>query len=343
MKYRIQVSAALAVLTMGSAVLAAPEADAGRLATVQKRGVLHCGVNQRLPGFGFLTKKGKFTGFDVEVCHAVAAAVFKDAKKVKYVPLNAAQRFTALQSGEIDLLSRNTTWTTSRDGSVGIDFTVTTFYDGQGVMVKTASGVKKMDDLSGATVCTNAGTTTEKNITDYFARKGLKFKLITYEGADGVMAGLRAGRCDATTTDKTSLLALKFAEKNPADYHVLAETISKEPLGPAVPSNDSQWRDVVVWTIYGLIAAEELDISSANVDAKRKSKDPEVARLLGAAEKLGEGLGLGNDFLYHVIKQVGNYGEVFDRHLGTKSQFKIARGLNALWKDGGLQYAPPFR
>ncbi|MFQ5543790.1 MAG: amino acid ABC transporter substrate-binding protein [Nitrospiria bacterium] len=318
-------------------------AYAGKLDTVKQRGVLHCGVNQTLPGFGFLNSKGGFEGFDVAICKAVGVAVFGDVDKVKFVSLSSSQRFTAIQTGEIDLLSRNTTWTASRDGSVGVDFTVTTFYDGQSVQVKKNIGITKITELDGATICSASGTTTEKNITDYFSKKNLKFKLLTFEDGDGVMAALRADRCDAATSDKSQLLSRQFAEKNPADYLILDETISKEPLGPVVGSNDSQWRDVVVWTIYGMISAEEFGITQKNVEKMKKSRDPRISRLLGMTGTLGKGLGLSNDFLANVIQKVGNYGEIFARNLGMKSKFKMSRGLNALWTEGGLMYAPPFR
>jgi len=318
-------------------------AKAGRLDLVKDRGLLHCGVNKTLPGFGFLNPKGQSSGFDVAFCKALAAAVLKDADKVKYVPLSASQRFTALQSGEVDLLSRNTTWTASRDGAVGLDFTVTTFYDGQGVIVKKGLGLRAVSELEGATICSASGTTTEKNITDYFAKRKLKFKLLTFEDGDGLMAAFRSDRCDAATSDKSQLLSRQFAEKNPGLYQILPETLSKEPLGPLVASNDSQWRDVVVWTIYGMIAAEELGVSQKNLAAMKKSTDPRIRRLLGLSGNLGKGLGLSNDFIVHVIQKVGNYAEVFDRHLGLQSKFKMPRGLNALWTEGGLMYAPPFR
>ncbi|MFQ5579588.1 MAG: amino acid ABC transporter substrate-binding protein [Nitrospiria bacterium] len=324
-------------------ILAASSAFASKLETVKRRGILHCGVNKMIPGFGFLNPKGEFEGFDVTFCKAIATAVFNDPTKVKYVPLSSAQRFTALQAGEIDVLSRNTTWTASRDGAVGLDFTVTTFYDGQGVLVKKELGVHQISELAGATFCTISGTTTEKNITDYFAKLKVKFKLLTFEDADGMMSAFRSNRCDAATSDRSTLLARQYAEKNPAIYVVLDETISKEPLGPAVGSNDSQWRDVVVWTIYGMLAAEELGVTQKNLETMKLNKDPVIQRLLGLTGTLGKGLGLENTFVANIIKKVGNYGEVFERNLGMKSKFKMSRGLNALWTDGGLMYAPPFR
>jgi len=336
-KFLLAVLAFLAVFPKGAS------SEAGRLDVVRERGILHCGVNQSLPGFGFLNPKGQFDGFDVAFCKAVAAAVFQNPAKVKYVPLSASQRFTALQSGEIDLLSRNTTWTASRDGAVGLDFTVTTFYDGQGVIVKKGLGVSAVSELDGATICSASGTTTEKNITDYFTKKRLKFKLLTFEDGDGLMSAFRSGRCDAATSDKSQLLSRQFAEKDPSLYQVLPETLSKEPLGPLVASNDSQWRDVVVWTIYGMVAAEELGVTQKNLAAMQKSADPRIRRLLGLSGSLGKGLGLDKAFLVHVLQKVGNYGEVFERHLGGQSKFKMSRGLNALWTEGGLMYAPPFR
>ncbi len=334
--------AASALISM-ALLLGASSVFAGKLDTVKRRGILHCGVNKMIPGFGFLNPKGEFEGFDVAFCKAIASAVFSDPKKVKYVPLSSSQRFTALQAGEIDVLSRNTTWTVSRDGSVGLDFTVTTFYDGQGVLVKKDLGIQGISELAGATFCTISGTTTEKNITDYFAKINSNFTLLTFEDADGMMSAFRANRCDAATSDRSTLLARQYAEKNPSIYVLLDETISKEPLGPAVGSNDSQWRDVVVWTIYGMLAAEELGVTQKNLEVMKLNKDPVIQRLLGITGTLGKGLGVDNTFVANIIKNVGNYGEVFDRNLGMKSKFKMSRGLNALWTDGGLMYAPPFR
>ena len=314
------------------------------LETVKKRGHLKCGVSQGLPGFSSTDSKNNWQGIDVDYCRALAAVIFKDSKKVKYVPLSSKERFTALQSGEIDILSRNTTYTLSRDASLGVDFIGVVYYDGQGMMVKKDLGVKSALELDGATICVNSGTTTELNIADYFRANSMKYKLVSFEKSDEVVAAYDSGRCDVYTTDQSGLYAQRIKLKKPADHTVLPEVISKEPLGPAVRHGDNEWADLSRWTLYALIEAEEFGVSSKNVDKLVKSsKDPGVRRLLGVESNLGGKIGTDKQWAYRIISQVGNYGEIFERNLGKNTTLGISRGLNALWKDGGLQYAMPVR
>lgn len=332
----------IALLTLSlTSLMSAAQAD--KLDTVKKRGKLVCGVNDKLPGFGFLDSNGKYSGFDVDFCKGVAAAIFGDASKVQYVPLTAAVRFTAVQSGEVDVVFRNTTYTSSRDGEVGMDFGPVTFYDGQGVMVKKDAPVKKITDLDGATICTNQGTTTEQNITDYFRLKKKQFKLLTFQDFDKVMAAFDQGRCDAVTTDASGLASRRAAAKDPDDYRILTEIISKEPLTPFVAQGDSQWRDIITWVVYATINAEEFKITQKNVDSFKTSTDPNIRRFLGVENNGAKGFGLANDFAVDVIKAIGNYGEIYERNLGKKTKLNIPRGLNKLYSQGGLMYAPPFR
>ncbi|GEM45998.1 amino acid ABC transporter substrate-binding protein [Deinococcus cellulosilyticus] len=332
----------LALLTLSlTSLLSAAQAD--KLDTVKKRGKLVCGVNDKLPGFGFLDSNGKYSGFDVDFCKAVAAAVLGDASKVQYVPLTAAVRFTAVQSGEVDVVFRNTTYTSSRDGEVGMDFGPVTFYDGQAVMVMSKSPVKKITDLDGATICTNQGTTTEQNITDYFRLKKKQFKLLTFQDFDKVMAAFDQGRCDAVTTDASGLASRRAAAKDPSDYRILPETISKEPLTPFVAQGDSQWRDIITWVVYATLNAEEFKITQKNIDTFKTSADPNIRRFLGLENNGAKGFGLANDFAVDVIKAVGNYGEIYERNLGKKTKLNIPRGLNKLYTQGGLMYGVPFR
>lgn len=313
------------------------------LKDVTKRGALKCGVSQGLPGFSAPDKKGNWKGIDVDVCRGVAAAVFGDAKRVKYIPLSAKERLTALQSGEVDMLSRITTWTFQRDTALGLDFTGVTYYDGQGFMVRKSLGVKSPKDLDGATVCVNLGTTTEMNLADYFRSNNMKYKIITFEKNDEVVAAYDAGRCDVFSTDVSGLYADRIRMKKPNDHMILSETISKEPLGPVVRHGDDQWADIVRWTLYAMLEAEELGVSSDNIKSQLKSKNPNIQRLLGTAGNFGKNLGLSKDWAKNIISQVGNYGEAFERNLGQQSPLKIKRGLNALWKNGGLHYPMPFR
>ncbi len=323
---------------------AAQEAGKSRLDVVLERGKLICGVNDKLPGFGYPDPKtGEIVGFDADFCRAVAAALFNDPSKVEFRPLTAKERFTAVQTGEVDVVFRNTTWTAGRDGAVGMDFGPTTFYDGQGIMVRKDSGIKSLEDLRGGTICTNQGTTTELNITDQMRKRNIDFTLLTFEDFDKVMAAFDQGRCDAVTTDKSGLVARKATHANPESLEILDITLSKEPLGPMMAQNDSKWRDVIVWVVFGTIQAEELGITSQNVDEFLKSDDPVIRRLLGVEGDLGQGLGVSNDFIYRVIKHVGNYGEIYDRNLGPNTPFNLPRGLNDLWTRGGLLYSPPFR
>lgn len=337
MQFTKALFAAAAVAAVSSA------ATAGTLGDVRAKGFVQCGVNQGLPGFSNPDTAGNWTGLDVDVCRAVAAAVFGDASKVKYTPLSAKERFTALQSGEVDLLSRNTTWTLVRDTSLGLDFVGINYYDGQGFMVRGDLGVKSAKELSGATVCVQIGTTTELNLADFFRANGMDYKPVVFEKADEVVAAYDAGRCDAFTTDASGLAAYRIKLENPDAHIILPEIISKEPLGPVVRHGDNGWGDVVRWTLYAMLEAEELGINSGNVDEMKSSENPNVKRLLGQEGEMGKSFGLPNEWAYNVIKQVGNYGESFDRNIGPNTPLKLERGLNALWKDGGLQYSMPVR
>ncbi len=334
----------LVMLTAGAALaVAAGTANAATLDDVKKKGFVQCGVSQGLPGFSNPDEKGNWSGIDVDVCRAVAAAVFGDATKVKYTPLSAKERFTALQSGEVDVLSRNTTWTLTRDTSLGLDFTGVNYYDGQGFMVRKKLGVKSAKELSGASVCTNIGTTTELNVSDFFRANGMKIELVAFEKADEVVAAYDAGRCDVYTTDRSGLAAQRTKMKNPDEHMVLPEIISKEPLGPVVRHGDNQWGDVVRWALFAMIQAEESEITSGNVDKMKDTKNPDVRRFLGLEGDMGKSLGLPNEWAYNIVKQVGNYGESYDKHVGPNTPLKLERGVNALWNKGGLQYPMPIR
>ncbi len=318
-------------------------ASAQTLAAIKSRGELICGANGTLAGFGLPDPQGNWTGFDVDFCRAIAAAIFNDPTKVKFVPLTAKDRFTALQSGEIDVLSRNTTWTLSRDTSLGLDFVAVTYFDGQGFMVRRALKVSSALELNGASVCVQQGTTSELNLADYFRANQMQLKTVTFATGDEARKAYESGRCDSYTTDSSGLYGERQKLAVPGDHIVLPEIISKEPLTPAVRHGDSQWMDIVRWTHFAMVDAEELGVTKANVDDKLKSDDPETRRMLGAEGQYGEALGLTNDWVYRIIKHVGNYGEVFERNVGQGSPLKIVRGLNALWTKGGLQYGPPFR
>jgi general L-amino acid transport system substrate-binding protein len=321
----------------------AQAASAQTLKTVKDRGQLSCGVSQGLPGFSSPDDKGNWTGLDVDICRAIAAAVFNDATKIKFVPLSAKDRFTALQSGEIDVLSRNTTWTLSRDTSLGANFTGVTYYDGQGFMVKKSLKVNSALELNSASVCVQQGTTTEQNLADYFKGNNMKYEVIAFGTNDEAVKAYESGRCDVFTTDVSGLYADRLKLANVADHVVLPEVISKEPLGPMVRHGDDQWFDVVKWTLYAMIAAEELGMTQKNVDEIAKSDKPEIKRAVGTDGNLGEQLGLTKDWLVRIVKTVGNYGESFERNVGSGSKLGIARGLNNLWSKGGIQYAPPIR
>jgi general L-amino acid transport system substrate-binding protein len=313
------------------------------LNAIKDRGQLICGANGTLAGFGLPDPQGNWTGFDVDFCRAIAAAIFNDPSKIKFVPLTAKDRFTALQSGEVDVLSRNTTWTLSRDTSLGLDFAAVTYYDGQGFMVRKSLKVTSALELNDAAVCVQQGTTTELNLADYFRANHMGLKTVTFATGDEALKAYESGRCDTYTTDSSGLYGERLKLAEPAEHLVLPEIISKEPLSPAVRHGDSQWTDIVRWTHFAMVDAEELGVSKANVDEKMKSDDPETRRMLGAEGQYGEALGLTNDWVYRIIKHVGNYGEVFERTVGQGSPLKIVRGLNALWTKGGLQYGPPFR
>jgi general L-amino acid transport system substrate-binding protein len=333
----------LAVGSAATCLLVAASAGAGTLDAVKAKGFVQCGVNQGLPGFSSPDDKGNWTGIDVDVCRAVAASVFGDASKVKFTPLSAKERFTALQSGEIDMLSRNTTWTSSRDGALGINFTGVTYYDGQGFLVNKKLGVKSAKELNGASVCVLAGTTTEQNLADYFRANKMTFTPVVFEKTDETVAAYDAGRCDVLTSDQSQLYAQRIKLKNPDGHGVLPDVISKEPLGPAVRQGDDEWFNIVKWSLFAMLNAEELGINSKNVDEMKASKNPEIQRFLGLEGDKGKDLKLDNAWAYNIVKQVGNYSESFERNLGSGSTLGIARGLNALWSAGGLQYAPPIR
>ncbi len=324
--------------------LAAPAlAQTKTLDTIKQRGTLSCGVNVGLAGFSAPDDKGAWTGLDVDYCKATAAAVLGDASKVKYVPTTAKERFTALQSGEIDILVRNTTWTVARDSSLGLSFTGVNYYDGQGFMVKKALGVKAGKELGGATVCVQTGTTTELNLADFFRSNNLQYKPVVFEKADEILQAYQAGRCDVYTTDASGLYAQRLQMQKPDEHVVLPDIISKEPLGPSVRQGDSQWFTIVKWVHYALLNAEEAGVTQKNVDEMLNSKNPDIMRLLGKEGEFGKGIGLDNDWGYKAIKAVGNYGEIYDRNVGAGSRIKIDRGINNLWSKGGLQYAPPIR
>jgi len=323
--------------------LAASSAGAQTLTTVKTRGVLNCGSNPGLAGFGLPDAQGNWTGLDVEVCRAIAAAIFDDPTKVKFVPLTAKDRFTALQSGEVDVLVRNTTWTSSRDTSLGLNFTGVDYYDGQGFMVRKALKVNSALELSDAAVCVQQGTTTELNLADYFRANKMKLKTVTFATSDEAVKAYDAGRCDAYTTDASGLYSERLRLANPNDHVVLPEIISKEPLGPAVRHGDDQWFDIVKWVLFAMIIAEEEGLTQKNINEALGSDKPDIKKFVGTEGNYGEQLGLTKDWAVRIIKHVGNYGEVFERNVGQGSPLKIQRGLNALWTKGGIQYAPPIR
>jgi general L-amino acid transport system substrate-binding protein len=335
-------SKVLATALGAALAVTATFAQAATLDTVKQRGELVCGSNSGLAGFGIPNEQGQWSGFDVDYCRAVASAIFNDPAKVKFIPLSAKDRFTALQSGEIDVLIRNTTWTISRD-TQGMHFPVVNYFDGQGFLVKKALGVKSALELSGASVCTQQGTTTELNLADFFRANNLPYQVVTFATSDETRQAYDSGRCDAFTTDASGLYAERLRLNAPDDHMVLPEIISKEPLGPAVRHGDDQWHDIIGWTQYALLTAEELGVTQANVDEMLKSDKPDIKRLLGTEGDFGKQLGLDNNWAYNIIKKVGNYSEVFDRNVGAGSPLKIERGVNALWSKKGLQYAPPIR
>ncbi|UYN96864.1 MAG: amino acid ABC transporter substrate-binding protein [Enhydrobacter sp.] len=336
------IAAGLAVVMASGPALAGKDLDA-----VKARGALLCGVGTGTAGFMLADSQGKWKGLNVDVCRAVSAAIFGDAEKVKYVPLTSQQRFTALQSGEVDMLSNNTTWTLTRDTALGLEFTGVTYYDGQGFMVNKKLGVKSAKELNGATVCVAPGTTTELNLADYFRANKMQFKPVVIEKADEIRAAFFSGRCDVYTTDASALAAVRVANvpapQKPEDYVVLPEIISKEPLGPVVRHGDNQFGDIVKWALFAMVEAEEYGINSKNVDEMLKSDNPTIKRILGVTPGMGKALGVDEKWVYNIVKQVGNYGESFDRNVGKESILNIDRGVNRLWTQGGLQYAPPIR
>jgi general L-amino acid transport system substrate-binding protein len=335
----------LAALGVAGAMIASTAMADGHgnstLAQVKAKGFVQCGVSQGLPGFSNADDDGNWTGLDVDLCRGVAAAVFGDSQAVKFTPLSAKQRFTALASGEIDILSRNTTWTMTRDTQLGLNFAGVNYYDGQGMMVPTALGVTSALELDGANICTNTGTTTELNITDFFRANGMSFNLVAFEKADEVVAAYDSGRCDVYTTDRSGLAAQRGKLTAPDSHMVLSEIISKEPLGPVVRQGDDQWFNIVRWTLNAMINAEELGVTSENVNATEfNDVSPSVARLVGKEGNFGEELGLDNKWAYNVIRQVGNYAESYEANV---TPLGLARGVNALWSDGGILYAAPIR
>jgi len=332
------ISAFAGAVTIGTAHAGAT------LDAIKQRGEVNCGVSTGVAGFSIADSQGKYTGLDVDVCRAISAAIFGTGDKVKFFPLSAQQRFSALQSGAVDLLSRNTTWTLTRDTALGLNFTVTTYYDGQGFMVPKKLGVKSAKELNGATVCVQPGTTTELNLSDYFRANKMTFKPVVISDLAEIEAAFFSGRCDVYTTDASGLASTRAVKaSNPDDYIILPEIISKEPLAPAVRHGDDEWFDIVKWAIYALIEAEEKGVNQANVDQMKTSDDPVIKRLLGTTPGMGKALGLGEDWAYNELKAVGNYGDIFERNVGVKTPLKLPRGLNALWTSGGLIYAMPVR
>ncbi len=331
---------AISLIAMAFATLA----SAATLDDVKAKGFVQCGVSQGLPGFSTADDDGNWTGIDVDLCRAIAAAIFGDGDKVRFSPLSSKQRFTALSSNEIDVLSRNSTWTMTRDTQLGLNFAGVNYYDGQGMMIPLALGVTSALELSGANVCTNTGTTTELNITDFFRTNNMDFNLVAFEKADEVVAAYDAGRCDVYTTDRSGLAAQRGKLTNPNAHYVLPEIISKEPLGPVVRQGDDQWFNIVRWTLNALINAEELGVTKDNAKQMMGSSDnPSIKRLLGAEGNFGEEMGLSNDWALNAILAVGNYGESYEAHVGPNTPLRLARGVNALWTDGGILYAAPIR
>ena len=336
---------AAACIATAAAVAAAPAHAGKTLDGIKSRGQIVCGVNTGLAGFSAADSSGKWSGLDVDVCRALAAAVLGDGEKVKYVPLNAQQRFTALQSGEVDILSRNTTFSLTRDASLGLHQTAVTYYDGQGFMVPTKSNIKSAKQLKGQTVCVQSGTTTEKNLTDYSKAHNLGIKPVVFEKVEAATGAYFSGRCIAYTTDASGLASVRNKEaKDPAEHAILPDLISKEPLGPMVRRGDDEWFAITKWVVYGLIEAEEYGVTQANADQqKASSTDPVVQRILGATEDTGKLLGLDRDWMLRAIKTTGNYGEIFERNVGPKSALALPRGLNNQWNKDGLMYAFPIR
>jgi general L-amino acid transport system substrate-binding protein len=342
MNFKIKSLAAGAIVAL-MATSAQAQTKTSTLDTVKARGSLNCGSGTGLAGFGLPDAQGNWSGLDVDMCRAISAAIFNDSTKIKFVSLSAKDRFTSLQAGEIDVLSRNTTWTSSRDTALGLNFAGVNYYDGQGFIVRKGAKIASALELGGASVCVQQGTTTELNLADYFRANKLELKAVTFATNDETVKAYEGGRCDAFTTDASGLYSERLRMASATDHIVLPEIISKEPLGPAVRHGDDQWLDIVKWTHFAMVTAEEHGVTKANVDEQLKSTNPDVRRLLGTEGKHGEALGLTNDWAYRVIKLIGNYGEVFEKNVGSGSRLNIARGQNNLWTKGGLQYAPPIR
>ncbi len=337
MRFTKVLLAAAAATTLSTAALAATLDD------VKKKGFVQCGVTTGLAGFAAPNDAGEWAGFDVDICRAVASAIFGDPKKVKFTPTTGVDRFPSLQSGEIDFLARNTTWTFSRDVNLGFEFVGVNYSDGQGFMVKNDLGVSSAKELDGAAVCIQTGTTTELNLSDFFRASNMKFSSVVIQTNDEARQAYEAGRCDVYTTDASGLAASRSTMTDPKEHVILPEIISKEPLGPLVRHGDNKWGDVIRWTLNAMIIAEELGVSSKNVDKMKSSNNPEVLRLLGVEGDMGKQLGLNSDWAYNIIKYVGNYSESFERNIGVKTPLALERGLNALWTDGGILYSPPMR
>lgn len=317
---------------------------ASRIDTILSRGKLICGVSGQLPGFSFVDEKGKYSGLDVDICRAIAAALFDDPEKVEYRNLNAKERFTVLQAGEIDILSRNTTYILSRDSTTGLEFAPVIFYDSQTIMVKKDSGIKSLKDFAGKSICVQTGTSTEQNLSDQMRKLGVKYTPVVFEDVNATFATYQEGRCQGVTADRSQLVSKRTTLPNPENNEILPVVMSKEPLAPAVKSGDPKWSDAVRWIVFATMEAEELGLNSGNIDKIAASTtDPNVKRLLGKEGDLGKGLGLPNDYAVRIVKKVGNYGEMYDRNIGPNSTLKLDRGQNKLWKDGGLLYSPPFR
>jgi general L-amino acid transport system substrate-binding protein len=344
MRTSTRLSVSVAAVAMAGILWAGPVNAGQTMDSVKSKGFVQCGVNTGLPGFSNADEKGHWRGIDVDVCRAVAAAVLGDATKVKFTPLTAKERFTALQSGEIDMLSRNTTWTVTRDATLGVHFAGVTYYDGQGFLVNKKLGVKSAKELDGASICVQTGTTTELNMGDYFRANKMQYTPVVFEKGDEAVAAYDSGRCDVFTSDQSQLYAQRIKLKSPKNHLVLPEVISKEPLGPVVRQGDDEWFNIVKWSLFAMVNAEEMGVNSQNVANIRKTtQDPAMKRLLGLEGDKGKDLKVSNDWVFNIVSQVGNYAESFERNVGGGSPLNIARGLNALWKDGGLQYAPPVR
>jgi len=315
-----------------------------RLDTVLSRGKLICGVSGQLPGFSFVDEKGKYSGLDVDVCRAIAAALFDDPEKVEYRNLNAQERFTVLQAGEIDILSRNTTYTASRDTTTGLEFAPVIFYDSQSIMVKKDSGLASLKDFAGKSICVQTGTNNEQNLSDQMRKLGVKYTPVVFQDVNATFSTYQEGRCQGVTADRSQLVSKRTKLPNSDNNVILPQVISKEPLAPAVKSGDTKWSKAVRWIVFATIEAEELGLNSGNIDQIAASTtDPNVKRFLGKEGDLGKGFGLPNDYALRIVKKVGNYGEMYDRNIGPKSTLKLDRNQNKLWKDGGLMYSPPFR